>query len=77
VRRRRRLRHLELVAAELALTLAPSHRLTARADLSFVLTTGFVWRVALIVAISAAPLWVLKYLKAKFAPTQYAKLRDF
>ncbi|GAA5905553.1 hypothetical protein JCM8208_005769 [Rhodotorula glutinis] len=46
-------------------------------DLSFVLTTGFVWRVALIVAISAAPLWVLKYLKAKFAPTQYAKLRDF
>ncbi|KPV71916.1 uncharacterized protein RHOBADRAFT_56295 [Rhodotorula graminis WP1] len=46
-------------------------------DLSFVLTTGFVWRVALIVAISAAPLGVLKYLKAKFAPTQYAKLRDF
>ncbi|TNY20194.1 putative NEO1-P-type ATPase [Rhodotorula diobovata] len=46
-------------------------------DLSFVLTTGFVWRVALIVALSAAPLWVIKYLKAKFAPTQYAKLRDF
>ena len=47
------------------------------ADLSFVLSPPFVWKVALIVAISAAPLWVIKVLKGKFAPTQYAKLRDF
>ncbi|GAA5973557.1 hypothetical protein JCM11641_007117 [Rhodosporidiobolus odoratus] len=46
-------------------------------DLSFVLSPPFAWKVALIVALSAAPLWVLKKVKAKFAPTQYAKLRDF
>ncbi|KAK4695845.1 phospholipid-translocating ATPase, partial [Phenoliferia sp. Uapishka_3] len=46
-------------------------------DLSFVLTTRFIWKVALIVAISAAPLWVIKIVKGRFAPTQYAKLRDF
>ncbi|KAM0747769.1 phospholipid-translocating P-type ATPase [Meredithblackwellia eburnea MCA 4105] len=46
-------------------------------DLSFVMTTRFIWKVALIVAISAAPLWAIKIIKGKFAPTQYAKLRDF
>jgi phospholipid-translocating ATPase len=46
-------------------------------DLSFVLTTRFLWKVGLIVAISAVPLWALKVLKSRFAPTQYAKLRDF
>ncbi|KAM0786043.1 hypothetical protein ACM66B_006856 [Microbotryomycetes sp. NB124-2] len=46
-------------------------------DLSFVLSIPFVWKVALIVGISAAPLWIIKLLKSKFAPTQYAKLRDF
>ncbi|GAA6002729.1 aminophospholipid-translocating P4-type ATPase NEO1 [Rhodotorula paludigena] len=46
-------------------------------DLAFVLSPAFVWKVLLIVAISAAPLWVIKYLKGKLAPTQYAKLRDF
>lgn len=47
------------------------------ADLSFVFTSRFVWKVALIVAISAAPLWILKLLKSRFAPSQYAKLREF
>ncbi|GAA5888836.1 hypothetical protein JCM5296_005010 [Sporobolomyces johnsonii] len=46
-------------------------------DLNFVLSPPFIWKVALIVAISAAPLWIIKWLKGKFAPTQYAKLRDF
>ncbi|KAK4048538.1 putative aminophospholipid-translocase [Microbotryomycetes sp. JL201] len=46
-------------------------------DLSFVLSIPFVWKVALIVAVSAAPLWIIKLLKSRFAPTQYAKLRDF
>ncbi|GAA5987421.1 hypothetical protein JCM5350_002754 [Sporobolomyces pararoseus] len=46
-------------------------------DLNFVLSPAFIWRVALIVGISAAPLWIIKWLKGKFAPTQYAKLRDF
>ncbi|GAA5838244.1 hypothetical protein JCM3766R1_001874 [Sporobolomyces carnicolor] len=46
-------------------------------DLNFVLSPAFIWKVALIVGISAAPLWIIKWLKGKFAPTQYAKLRDF
>ncbi|GAA5829685.1 hypothetical protein JCM5353_005198 [Sporobolomyces roseus] len=46
-------------------------------DLNFVLSPPFIWKVALIVGISAAPLWIIKWLKGKFAPTQYAKLRDF
>ncbi len=35
------------------------------------------WKVGLIVAISAAPLWIIKILKGRFAPTAYAKLRNF
>ncbi|KAK4053617.1 putative aminophospholipid-translocase [Microbotryomycetes sp. JL221] len=46
-------------------------------DLSFVLSIPFVWKVSVIVAISAAPLWIIKILKNRLAPTQYAKLRDF
>ncbi|GAA5931089.1 aminophospholipid-translocating P4-type ATPase NEO1 [Sporobolomyces koalae] len=46
-------------------------------DLNFVLSPPFIWKVSLIVGISAAPLWIIKWLKSKFAPTQYAKLRDF
>ena len=51
--------------------------LSIDADLNFVLSPAFIWKVALIVGISAAPLWIIKWLKGKFAPTQYAKLRDF
>ncbi|SCV73005.1 BQ2448_6930 [Microbotryum intermedium] len=46
-------------------------------DLNFVISLPFVWKVGFIVAVSAAPLWIIKLLKGKFAPTQYAKLRDF
>ncbi|KDE04200.1 phospholipid-translocating ATPase [Microbotryum lychnidis-dioicae p1A1 Lamole] len=46
-------------------------------DLNFVMSLPFIWKVGFIVAVSAAPLWIIKLLKGKFAPTQYAKLRDF
>ena len=46
-------------------------------DLNFVLSPPFIWKVGLIVAISAAPLWIIKILKGRFAPTAYAKLRNF
>lgn len=46
-------------------------------DISFVMSPPFLWKVGIIVAISAAPLWAIKVLKSRFAPTQYAKLRDF
>ncbi|BGP35322.1 Putative aminophospholipid-translocase [Rhodotorula toruloides] len=45
--------------------------------LSFVSSPTFLSKVALIVAISVFPLFVIKYLKSKLAPTAYAKLRDF
>lgn len=47
------------------------------ADLAFVLTPRFVYKVAIIVALSAAPLYFIKLLKSKLSPAQYAKLRDF
>ncbi|KAH8914461.1 phospholipid-transporting ATPase, partial [Atractiella rhizophila] len=46
-------------------------------DLNFVLTVDFVWKVALIVSVSAAPLWVYKLAKARWAPASYTKLRDY
>ncbi|KAK7466492.1 putative aminophospholipid-translocase [Stygiomarasmius scandens] len=43
-------------------------------DLSFVLTVGFVWRVAVIVAISALPLWIIKLIHSRVAPAASSKL---
>jgi phospholipid-translocating ATPase len=43
-------------------------------DLSFVLSTRFAWKVAVIVAISALPLWIIKAIKSRVAPAAYSKL---
>ncbi|KAI0027749.1 hypothetical protein K488DRAFT_90492 [Vararia minispora EC-137] len=43
-------------------------------DLSFVLSTRFVWKVAVIVAISALPLWIIKLVRARIAPAASSKL---
>ncbi|KAF8651079.1 hypothetical protein AX16_004941 [Volvariella volvacea WC 439] len=43
-------------------------------DLSFVVTVGFAWKVAVIVAISALPLWIIKFIKSRVAPAASAKL---
>ncbi|KAF9259302.1 phospholipid-translocating P-type ATPase [Marasmius fiardii PR-910] len=43
-------------------------------DLSFVFTVGFAWKVAVIVAISALPLWIIKLIKSRVAPAASSKL---
>ncbi|BGO95468.1 hypothetical protein NBRC10512_006146 [Rhodotorula toruloides] len=72
--------HLAMVVSEvltLALYVVSILFLPEYFDLSFVSSPSFLSKVALIVAISVFPLFVIKYLKSKLAPTAYAKLRDF
>jgi phospholipid-translocating ATPase len=44
------------------------------ADLSFVVTLGFAWKVVVIVAISALPLYIIKLIRSKVAPAASSKL---
>ncbi|KAF8900131.1 aminophospholipid-transporting P-type ATPase [Gymnopilus junonius] len=48
--------------------------LPAYFDLSFVISLPFAWKVAVIVAISALPLWTFKAIKRKVAPAASSKL---
>jgi phospholipid-translocating ATPase len=43
-------------------------------DLSFVFSARFAWKVALIVAVSALPLWIFKAIQNRVAPAAYSKL---
>ncbi|KAK0457058.1 uncharacterized protein EV420DRAFT_1551268 [Desarmillaria tabescens] len=43
-------------------------------DLSFVVTLGFGWKVAVIVAISALPLYIIKLIRSRVAPAASSKL---
>ncbi|KAF9446849.1 phospholipid-translocating P-type ATPase [Macrolepiota fuliginosa MF-IS2] len=43
-------------------------------DLSFVVTIPFVWKVAVIVAISAMPLWIIKLIRSRVNPSASSKL---
>ncbi|KAI0316941.1 aminophospholipid-transporting P-type ATPase [Amylostereum chailletii] len=43
-------------------------------DLSFVVSVRFVWKVAVIVAISALPLYIIKLIKSRVAPAASSKL---
>ncbi|KAF9585299.1 putative aminophospholipid-translocase [Lunasporangiospora selenospora] len=43
-------------------------------DLDFILTKTFLWKVTLITAVSSFPLYVIKFLRRKFAPPSYSKL---
>ncbi|KAJ7583625.1 hypothetical protein C8J56DRAFT_214008 [Mycena floridula] len=43
-------------------------------DLSFVVTLGFGWKVAVIVAISALPLYIIKLIQSRIAPAASSKL---
>ncbi|KAG9311135.1 hypothetical protein JVU11DRAFT_9050 [Chiua virens] len=43
-------------------------------DLEFVVSTRFAWKVALIVAISALPLYVIKLIRSRIAPAASSKL---
>ncbi|KAI3604960.1 protein transporter [Moniliophthora roreri] len=43
-------------------------------DLNFVFTWGYAWKVAVIVAISALPLWIVKLVRSRVAPAASSKL---
>lgn len=43
-------------------------------DLSFVVTLGFAWKVVVIVAISALPLYIVKLIHSRVAPAASSKL---
>lgn len=43
-------------------------------DLSFVLSPRFAWKVAVIVAISAFPLYIIKLIRSRVAPAASSKL---
>jgi len=47
---------------------------TSITDLSFVVSWPFTWKVAVIVAISALPLYIIKAIKKKVAPAASSKL---
>ena len=51
-----------------------SRWLTPSADLNFVMTPGFVWKTAVIVSISALPLYIIKLIRSRFAPAASSKL---
>lgn len=42
--------------------------------MSFILTTRFVWKVAVITAVSSFPLYIAKIIKRRYAPPSYTKL---
>lgn len=43
-------------------------------DLTFVLSVRFIWKVAVIVAISAFPLYIIKLIRSRIAPAASSKL---
>ena len=48
--------------------------LSISTDLSFVLSSRFAWKVAVIVAISAFPLYIIKFIRSRVAPAASSKL---
>lgn len=47
------------------------------ADLSFITTWPFLWKVSAITLVSCLPLYIIKYLKRKFSPPSYSKLSSW
>ncbi|KAI9007524.1 putative NEO1-P-type ATPase [Phycomyces nitens] len=43
-------------------------------DMAFILTERFVWKVAVITAVSSFPLYIVKLIRRRFAPPSYTKL---
>ncbi|KAI8055596.1 phospholipid-translocating P-type ATPase [Gilbertella persicaria] len=43
-------------------------------DMTFILTSRFVWKVAVITAVSSCPLYIVKVIKRRIAPPSYTKL---
>lgn len=44
-------------------------------DLGYVVTLGFLWRVAVISSISLVPPFLIKWIRRKLKPPSYAKVR--
>lgn len=44
------------------------------ADVAFITTVAFVWKVSAVTVVSCLPLYILKYLKRKLSPPSYSKL---
>lgn len=44
------------------------------ADVAFITTAAFVWKVSAVTVLSCLPLYVVKYLKRKLSPPSYSKL---
>lgn len=42
--------------------------------MTFILTGRFVWKVAVITAVSSLPLYIVKFIKRRYAPPSYTKL---
>ncbi|KAJ3184441.1 putative aminophospholipid-translocase [Gaertneriomyces sp. JEL0708] len=57
-----------------AMYIASMWFLTSDFDLTFILTYAFVWKVAVITAVSSFPLYFLSFLKWKLNPPSYTKL---
>jgi hypothetical protein len=49
-------------------------KLTPWKDLTFVLSVRFAWKVALIVAVSSLPLYIIKLIRSRVAPASSSKL---
>jgi phospholipid-translocating ATPase len=43
-------------------------------DLDFVLSVRFAWKVAVLVAVSSVPLYVIKLVRSRVSPAVYSKL---
>lgn len=45
-------------------------------DQKFLVSTEFLWKVVVITLVSCLPLYILKYLRRKYAPPSYSKLTN-
>lgn len=49
-------------------------KLISALDLTFVLSVRFAWKVAVLVAVSSVPLYVIKLVRSRVSPAVYSKL---
>jgi phospholipid-translocating ATPase len=43
-------------------------------DMGFILTTAFVWKVALVTAVSSLPLYIIQCINLRLRPPSYSKI---
>jgi phospholipid-translocating ATPase len=70
-------RHRFMILAELVTVLiyfGSMWLLPTYFDMTFILTGRFVWKVAVITAVSSCPLYFVKMIRRRIAPPSYTKL---